>query len=407
MKIVIDQKQEVARRSVENIRNIAETMGERNTGSEGEKRTADFYTSRLENACDFVKTESFDVYPDAYTGWTYIVGTLSILALVSYFFSAMVSVLLVAIALTVYIVQFVLGKRFLDPLYKKEKSQNVTAIKKSLNAPKCRVFFVSSVDATKEWTLIRRLGGTMLTVVLCAVFVGLVYLLAIDVARWIIVGGLGAEIASGDMLVAGYVAIVFAPCWLSLFFFVNHRKVIEGANENLSGCETAVAIVEEMSAKNVTANDVEVGVILTGGEQSGLRGAKSWCDIHAKDFADVPTYFVHLGVLKEPKCICINDKERCGLIKADESLVNMLVDCANSANVKCKKSTLGLFGTTDASVFSKYGLKSASVTGFDGRKCPEYLHTRYDTADNTSEFCIANTFEICCALVEKLDGEQN
>lgn len=130
MKIVIDQKQEVARRSVENIRNIAETMGERNTGSEGEKRTADFYTSRLENACDFVKTESFDVYPDAYTGWTYIVGTLSILALVSYFFSAMVSVLLVAIALTVYIVQFVLGKRFLDPLYKKEKSQNVTAIKK-------------------------------------------------------------------------------------------------------------------------------------------------------------------------------------------------------------------------------------------------------------------------------------
>lgn len=130
MKIVIDQKQEVARRSVENIRNIAETMGERNTGSEGEKRTADFYTSRLENACDFVKTESFDVYPDAYTGWTYIVGTLSILALVSYFFSVMVSVLLVAIALTVYIVQFVLGKRFLDPLYKKEKSQNVTAIKK-------------------------------------------------------------------------------------------------------------------------------------------------------------------------------------------------------------------------------------------------------------------------------------
>lgn len=55
----------------------------------------------------------------------------------------------------------------------------------------------------------------------------------------------------------------------------------------------------------------------------------------------------------------------------------------------------------------RIGLKSASVTGFDGRKCPEYLHTRYDTADNTSEFCIANTFEICCALVEKLDGEQN
>lgn len=66
----------------------------------------------------------------------------------------------------------------------------------------------------KEWTLIRRLGGTMLTILTCAVFAGLVYILAIDIARWAIVGELGAKIATGDMLVAGYVAIAFAPCFL-------------------------------------------------------------------------------------------------------------------------------------------------------------------------------------------------
>lgn len=52
---------------------------------------------------------------------------------------------------------------------------------------------------------------------------------------------------------------------------------------------------------------------------------------------------------------------------------------------------------------SERGLKSVSITGFDGAKCPEYLHTRYDTADNTSEFCIANAFEMCCSLLDKLD----
>lgn len=81
----------------------------------------------------------------------------------------------------------------------------------------------------------------------------------------------------------------------------------------------------------------------------------------------------------------------------------MLVSCANDANIKCKKSRLGLFGTTDASAMSERGLKSVSITGFDGAKCPEYLHTRYDTADNTSEFCIANAFEMCCSLLDKLD----
>lgn len=403
MKTLIDQKQNVARRSVENIRYVADNFGERDAGSVGEKRTTDFYTSRLQDACDLIQSESFDVYPDAYTGWTYIVGTLSILALVSYFFSAMVSLLLVLIALTVFIVQFVLGKRFLDPLYKKAQSQNVTALKKSDNQPKCRVYFISSVDAAKEWTLIRRLGGTMLTILTCAVFAGLVYILAIDIARWAIVGELGAKIATGDMLVAGYVAIAFAPCFIALFFFVNPRKTVEGANENLSGCETALAILEEMKAQGKTLKGVEVGVILTGSEQAGLRGAKHWCDMHANENKDIPTYFVHLGVLKEPKCICINTHERCGLTKADKTLADMLVSCANDANIKCKKSRLGLFGTTDASAMSERGLKSVSITGFDGAKCPEYLHTRYDTADNTSEFCIANAFEMCCLLLDKLD----
>ena len=54
-------------------------------------------------------------------------------------------------------------------------------------------------------------------------------------------------------------------------------------------------------------------------------------------------------------------------------------------------------------MFSQNGFKSVSVTGYDGRKCPDYLHTRYDTHDNVSETCIANAFELCCRLVQRLD----
>ena len=31
-------------------------------------------------------------------------------------------------------------------------------------------------------------------------------------------------------------------------------------------------------------------MILTGSEESGLRGAKAWCKAHKEDYSDVPTY---------------------------------------------------------------------------------------------------------------------
>lgn len=400
-----EQKREVAKRCVEDIGYVVNEFGERNAGSDGEKRTAEYFASRLSKVCDSVSTENFDVYPDAFMGWSYIVGTLAVLAFVAYFFSTMVSFLLVVIAIVVFVVQYALGKRFLDPLYKKKESVNVTAIKNCENAPKCRLFFVSSVDCAQEWALLRRLGGTTFTVVILAAFVGLAYTLAIDVARWVLVGELGAKIADGDMLVAGYAGICFLPFWIALFFFAGNGKAVEGANENLSGCEVALGVVEQMSEQRAITRNVEVGVILTGSEQAGLRGAKSWCDVHANDFDDVPTYFVHLGVLKDPNYICVNEKERCGLARADAELVDEILHCTENTDVKCQKSSLRLFGTTDSSVFSQNGFKSVSVTGYDGRKCPDYLHTRYDTHDNVSEICIANAFELCCRLVQRLDGK--
>lgn len=45
--------------------------------------------------------------------------------------------------------------------------------------------------------------------VIISSLIGLVYLVGANIANWVIVGGLGASIASGAMLIVGLVAIAF------------------------------------------------------------------------------------------------------------------------------------------------------------------------------------------------------
>ena len=55
----------------------------------------------------------------------------------------------------------------------------------------------------------------------------------------------------------------------------NENRVVDGANDNLTGCYMGIAILKELHDAGITLENTEVGVILAGSEESGLRGAKA------------------------------------------------------------------------------------------------------------------------------------
>ena len=399
--ILKDKKDDVAAKARDNVADVCELFGARDAGSDGERQAAEYYANRLASVCDEVKTERFSVSPDANYAWASIVASLALLALAAYFFSALVSLLLTVIGIAVYVIQFVASKHFFDPLYKAKTSQNVTALKNPNGEIQKRIFFVAHVDATKEWTLLYRLGGGAMDYAIISSLVGFVYLLAVNIARWAIVGGIGASIASGDMLIAGLVAIAFVPSWIMLYFIINPKRVIDGANEDLSGCEVALALVESMNSEGIAPQNTQVGVILTGSSTVGQRGAEAWCEVHADDFKDVPTIFVCLNTLRETEALRVNTKELNGFVKNDENVVNLIAESAKSLT----KGALTL-GATDSAEFSRHGFKSASITGYSQR-CPQYLHTRYDSSDNVNDKCIAKAYEACVQIIKAIDNTQN
>lgn len=395
-------KSEVASGICQDVKYVCKTFGNRNAGSEGERQTAEYFAERLSDCSDDVKTESFKLYPNAFTGWIPVSVTCVLLGIVAYFFSTLISLLMFVVGVIPVIFEFILYKRMFDPLYKEETSQNVTALKRCSGEVKRRLYFVANTDAGYESSVKYRLGGVMQILILSLDVISVAYFVAISIARWAIIGGIGAGIANGGMLYAGIAGLVFViPLFLS-YFMKSVKKVIDGANGNLSGCFVATEILKTL--KDVQLENTEIGVILTGGGAVGLRGAKAWCEAHNNEIDNQNTVFIALNTLRELGSLNVCSSEMSGCVRNDKEALKLTLDAAQKMNLKCSSRSIP-FGATDGAVFTQNGYKSVSIVAIN-RKLPDYYNTRYDSYDNMSEECIAECFGLAMEIVNEYSGKE-
>lgn len=380
----------------------AENISDREAGSVAECDASEYMANQLTETGAKVVTEEFDFAPAAAFGWINVGVVCVLLAFVAYFFVSMVSVALIVVALIPFVVQGVMCSRAFDGAYVKGKSRNVTAVLPCAGEVKRRVFFTAHVDAAN--TLRPQIKGRNRLIAACSVIasVGAVYLTAIDIARWAYLGSLGTGFAQDEWLIIGLVGLVFVPFWFALLFAIDYKKVAPGANDNLSGCYVAIGLMKALAENGVTLENTEVGVILTGAEECGLRGAKAWCDAHANDYKGTDTYFVTLDTLRDEKALKVQNRDMNGLKKLDKDAVKLVALAARKSGAKCGKG--GAPGMTDAAAFAQAGLKAVAITAME--PFAEYYHTEKDCADNTDPDVLEKCFLIAAQIVEELDGAE-
>ncbi len=384
------------------IKHICKHIDKRFSGSEGEKDAAQYLASKLEASASDVRVEQFGVCPRAYFGWSAFCITCLLLSFAAYFFATLVSLLLLILAIVPYFSEYVVFQRMYDPLCKRKTSSNVYAVKHCEGEVKRRIILVGHYDAGNEWHTKHVFGGALFIAQRALNVIGGFYLLALIIARWVLVGGIGAGIASGPMLYAGLVGIIFCMPWIATYFFVDNKRVIDGANDGLSGCMTAVEAFE--SLKDIPLENTEVGVLLTGSEAVGFRGAMAFADAHAKEFGDETT-FVVLNILREKECMTVNRREANGFVGCDKQAYELVKASARDAGLNVR-SRMALFANTDSGVLSARGLKSVGINAISD-KLPDYYRTRYDTYDNLSEDCLAGGYTLVMKMIENFSGEVN
>lgn len=384
--------------------NITVNYPKRAAGSEGEKQVREHLASLLSQCADDVRAESFSFAPDAATGWIYLTVVCALLAFVAYFFVAFVSVVLIILALVPFVLQGVLCLRSLDGMYKTSVSENLVATAKCKGEVKRRIYLCAHVDAAPEFRLHAKLGGKFFAAAMAGSVVGVLYMLAANIARWVWLGSMGAALAADAYLIVGLVGLIFIPFWVSCFFFVDKRKTVDGANDDLSGCLTAVAVLKAMRESGMVCENTEVGVLLTSAEECGLRGAYAWCDAHAADDKDVPALYLVLDTLRESDKLAVTSRELNGLQKTDAEEAAAFAEAAQAVGVNCKKYAC-MFGATDAAAFARRGARAFSVTALGG--LPEYYHTDKDTADNMNAPLIADCIKAVAEFIRRADNAED
>lgn len=403
---LIDDKSKVADWIVKDITHVCRDFVKRNPGSRGEEQFCEYAADLCKNkyGCDTAEVESFKEHPYSFFGWMWITFSLMILGVILDFVGAhLISIILYVCGWLIALLQFGGYFQFVDKLFPEETGHNMMAIKKPEGEVKRRILFNGHADAVWEWPVNYALGGVGFESHMVISALGTVYYMVICIIAMVRFG-LFTRIPSGDVLMKMMLwGLLFMPFWIGMYFMWNRHRIVDGANDNLSGCYMGLAVLKELEENGIDLENTEIGVIITGSEEAGLRGAKAWAQAHKGEFDDVPTFIYSYDTIYDPKYLMANYRDLNGTVKTDKDANDLFMESAKELGIQCKKGWVPpLGGATDTAAFTQGGFRSGGITGLN-HKLENYYHTRRDSYDNMNKQGLADCYAVTVRVLEKFD----
>lgn len=413
-KKLIDNKAESAQYMIDEITHICKDLPKRGPGDEGEKLACEYMADVLKNdcGCERADVESFKENPHSFLGWIYFTVSFALAGMVLFFFIPALGAALIAIGFLIMIVQFGMYRKLIDFVFPEKTGHNVTAIKKCKGEVKARIFFNGHPDAAWNWPVNNRFGGAVYEAHIGSSVAGAIISLVLCIVAAVVTEGkmmtdisLDAYIATyGEALFwCGIADLIFVPGLILMYFMWDPKTTVDGANDNLTGCYMGIAILKAMKDAGIELEHTEVGVILSGSEEAGLRGAKAWVEQHQGEFDDVPTWIYSYDTIHASKFLGVNYRDLNGTVKADKEVSDTFMESAKELGIHCNKTWVPpLGGATDSAAFAQGGYKVTGITALN-HVLEDYYHTLKDTYTNLDKDCLADCYAISVKCLQKFD----
>lgn len=394
------------------IRHVAGTYRGRTAGSDAEAAAQAYFAGELGRLADCVQVEPFRLHPRAFLGWLVPAGIFDITSVAMYWLRGLsdslwipvLGLLCICASFCMDLFEFVLYRRFIDRLFPAAQSHNVYASRAPKGEVKRRIVFCGHADAAYEFTFARHGGSRALGPVLMLSTAGMLYMMGLSAA--VLVRALQGSPAplSGVWLALGIGALLFVPFFLGILFFVNWRCIVDGANDNLTGCYVSMGVLKAMSDADVRLENTEVCCLITGAEEAGLRGATAFAERHGAALSEAETIFIALDTMRETDQLMVYTRGLNGLVQNSEG-VGALLRRAGALCGHPLPDANAFLGATDAEALTRAGLTACGFCGVNHNPKP-YYHTRDDTANNIDMDCVALSLEICLKALQLFDGDE-
>ena len=415
---LIDNKAQSAKFMCDEIAHICNDMPKRDPGSEGEKMACEYMADYLKNDCGCERSdvETFTEHPNAFFGWIYFTITLVLAGMVLFFFLPILGAILTAIGFVILFVQFGLYKKLVDKCFPQKTGHSVTAIKKCTGEVKGRVFFNGHPDAVWNWPVNNKFGGTAHVAHLVTSVVSGLVVLGLNIA---------AAVATKcqpvvDYTVAGYVALygpilfwmgiailVMVPCLVGMYFMWDENTITDGANDNLTGCYMGIAILKAMKDQGIELEHTEVGVIISGSEEAGLRGSIAFTREHKGEPILENTWNINIDSVADKDFFEVVIKDDWQFCRFDTDLEKMFKDTFNELGIVSKTNGCihNPVGGCDSTPMTKAGMKSVTFAAQDPT-LTYYYHTWHDVPERFELETVGDGFDVILGVIDKIDKFQ-
>lgn len=187
--------------------------------------------------------------------------------------------------------------------------------------------------------------------------------------------------AVSPWLVCGVLLGVYAAAGLLLGEWAVRRPV-PGASDNASGVAAVLEVVERWLADPV--DGVELVVLLSGCEETGLFGAAAWCDRHRGELAAVPTAFLNVDSVGfgPPRFLGCEVPMAGWPVRFPPGMIRLAGEVA-TAGGWADPGPHAVPGPTDGLAFLARCVPGVTVVGFRGPGVMEYYHQPGDTPEHT------------------------
>jgi len=385
------------------IKHVCLTYKKRVAGSESERACSDYMAHQLSQWSDVVEKENYTVYPKAFTGTWSVSAACGIFSAICFILSiwfslkwlTAVSVLFSLMTIILWAFQHALYRQCIDFLFPKSISQNVMAIRKAGKETKQRIIICGHVDAAYDMPLMQKFS--LATNVIMTFSAIIAPIICVTIGILTIFTNLPQQILIVFCVFHGISIIPF------VFFlhFVDWNTVVDGANDNLTGCFLGMSILKEMSEQNHRFAHTDVCCLITGGEESGLRGAFAYAKAHRQELLDTNSIVIAVDTIHEKEQLKIYSR---GIYFTQKNSTEVC-DLLRAAGEKCGITLPDAEfypGATDAEAFSRNRIKAAALCAV--RHTPtSYYHTTTDTWNNLNKDCIEITRDILKASISLFD----
>ena len=407
------------------IGSIIEKCGPRMSCSPQEAHGAELIKEELEKVCDDVNIEPFSCNPRAFIGFIKVDIVLVFLSFLLFFliplnlfnyWGYIVSILSFSLNLISFLIlwnEFFNYREFIDPLFKSKTSQNVIGKIYPKEETKKVLIFSGHHDSALEFNLLTHLKIGYPIVIFLGLVVMILWLLTSAIVVLLIL--INLFFYNVFFLFVLILFLLGVPAFIGLFFFVSfgeRANKVPGAVDNLSAVAIVIALGRIIkNNKNIIPKNTEIRLISFGCEEAGLKGAYRYVEKHLDELNKFEAECVNMDGIQSKDNISIIDLEPSTRTKHSEMVVNKIINAASSSQIDVKASALGgsntfekiigqVTGGTDATAFSKAGVKAASITAMDLKKMLKLYHQPTDTLDKIESESLERVLKICIAYIQ-------